>query len=125
MTQKKFAPRPDRITVGNHVFRVEWLDDGDFSTATGRDDSDGVTFPARCLIIVKLYGPDVPESHYQEVLVHEITHAIWGSAKITHAIDDIAKTEDVEENIVLLQAPGLLSVIKTNPLLLKYLASTR
>jgi hypothetical protein len=72
------------------------------------------------LIQVRLAGL-ATESHYQEVLLHEVLHAVWDSTMLTHI--NLNEQSDAEEFVISLQTPPLLFILKQNPGLSKYLLS--
>lgn len=115
------VPRPEWAYVGNHTFSIEWLETGDFQRATDRNDADGVTWDDRNLILIRVQ-PGAYESHYQEVLMHELTHAVWGAVKLTQMVADLPK-DGLEENCILASAPGVLFLLKHNPHVVAYLTS--
>ncbi len=115
-----FAPRPEGVWVTDHWFRIEWLDSGEFIMRTDRDDADGVTWDHRKSILVRLH-PETPESHYQDVVLHEVTHAVWGVVRLTQLVEDIK--DNHEEQVILMQTHGLLSVLKNNPEFVRWLQS--
>jgi len=113
--------RPDHVFIGNHTYRIEWVDVQEWEERRLADDADAMTHARHQTIQVRLYSQHTMESHYQEVLLHEITHACWDSTMLTHA--DLAAQEDAEEFVISLQSPALLFVLKQNPELTKYLMS--
>lgn len=115
--------RPDHAFIGNHTYSIEWLTTDEW---VGRDfpiDKDGLTYGAKSVIFVRLI-PERPEALYQEILFHELTHAVWDTVGLS-LIEDWhthgESSNSVEENVILLQTPMLLFVLKQNPAITKWL----
>lgn len=123
MASPKFHPRPDEVVVGPHLYTIEWLDTDEWM---GRDfdmEKGGLTFNHKYKIFIRL-TPDTPESHYQETVLHEVTHAIWSTVGFNYVDGLFAEANhDVEERVILMQTPLLLHVLKENPILAKYVLS--
>jgi hypothetical protein len=115
-----YAPRPDEVVVGNQVYNIEWLDMEQWHLAQEDAGNAGVTRAGMSLIRIQCQ-PGTPESRYQEVLLHELVHAVWDATMLTHI--DLSPIDDKEEFIVGLQSPLLLGILKGNPGLIKYLLS--
>jgi hypothetical protein len=124
MASRTYATRPDTLTIGNHQYSVEWLTTSEWEARDYPMEKDGLTYAPRQSIVIRLIE-DRSESLYQEVVLHEVTHAAWDSVGLG-LMEDWHKGEDshdVEERVVLLQSPVLLRVLKDNPLLVKWLVS--
>jgi hypothetical protein len=115
-----YAPRPEHIFIGNHTYQVEWLSQNEWEDRRLDEHADALTHARHQLIQIRTYAPS-RESHYQEVLFHELTHAVWDSTMLTHA--DLSAQEDPEEFVIGLQSPQLLFILKQNPDLVKWLMS--
>ena len=119
-TKPKWVERPDHAFIGNHVYRVEWLTNEEWEAARHPNDAAACTEAERNLIAIRLKA-DGYESFYQELLIHELTHAAWDATMLTHApLDSI---EDKEEFIIGTQSPALLGILKNNPHIIQYLIS--
>lgn len=118
MTPPKQHPRPEHLFIGNHTYQVEWLDEDEWEDRRLESDADALTHARHQLIQVRCYR-SARESHYQEVVLHEITHAVWDATMLTHA--KLAEQDDDEEFVVSLQTPALLFVLKQNPHLMRWL----
>lgn len=107
----KYAPRPDEIRIGAHMFTVEWLTTDEWEQRfPGFPDKDGLTFGRNLAIYLRLI-PNRPESLFQEILLHEVLHALWGAVGMTfdetwHSSGD---PEDIEERVALYTSPALLA----------------
>lgn len=116
----KWVERPGEIQIGNHLFRIDWLSPEEWESARHPDSAAAVTEAEGQMIGIRLKA-SAAESFYQELLFHEITHAVWDSTMLTHApLDSI---EDKEEFVISLQSPVMLGVLRTNPHLVKYMMS--
>lgn len=121
MTAKQWVPRPDHLFVGPYVFEIRWLTNDEWVAQNQDENWGGVTDHSFLYIAIRL-GAGVPEVRYQEVLMHEITHAVWSTIGLNHIHDSFDK--DVrEEEIITLQSPMLLFVLQHNPDIVKYLQS--
>lgn len=119
MTTPKYPKRPDHVFIGNHTWRIEWMTQDQWAEARLDDGADAMTLARRNLIVIRL-DPDAMESHYQEVLWHELGHAIWDATMLAH--QDLAKQDgEAEEFIISLTAPQELFIMKQNPKLLEWL----
>lgn len=118
MTAPKYPARPDHVYIGNHTWSIAWLSQDQWAEARMEDAADALTLARRNTIVVRL-DPDASESHYQETLWHEITHAIWDNTMLTH--QDLSKQDEAEEFVVALVSPWQLFVIKQNPKLVQWL----
>lgn len=115
-----YVPRPDHAFVGNHTYDIEWLTAGEWEGRRMQENADAVTFATQQYIGLLLHD-GVQESHYQEVLLHELTHAAWDASMLTHV--DLSEIEDHEEFLISAQSPPLLGILKSNPDIVKYLMS--
>ena len=114
----KFAPRPDSVKVGPHLFAINWMDESEWNHERLDDNTAGLTYSGKQTIFIRT-SPDVNESQYQEVVLHEVTHAVWSVTMMTHT--DLTELSDREEFIIAHQSPMLLQVFKDNPELVAYL----
>jgi hypothetical protein len=121
MAAKTFAPRPDQVRIGNHLYVVHWIDGMEWQ---GRDfdmSKDGLTYSMNQQIFIRLV-PDRRESLYQEIFLHELLHALWDSHGVSLDPNwNQGEPDDVEENLALYTAPALVAVLKGNPHVAKYL----
>ena len=110
--RKRRAPvarMPKSVNIGAHVYKIhkvkELLADGE--PAHGMlDDGD-------CVIHLTT---GMSKTKAQEVILHEILHALF--YRLPHESDTMT-----EEDFVGHTAPNLLSVLQTNPQLVKYLTN--
>ena len=121
------SPRPTEVFLLHERFDIEWLTEDQWVERKYDEGWSGVTFAEDGLIAVRA-TVGKKESRLQEVLLHEVLHAVWDSVKLNHAdypgpSDDTAQREAHEEMIIGTQAPPLLFVLKRNPGLYKYLMS--
>lgn len=122
MTAKKQAERPQVIKVASHYYTVTWLTHSEWATRHD-EPSDGCTLASKHEIHMRLHD-GVGESHYQQVLLHEVLHAVFnasGLALMPEAYE--GDDEVVEERIVLTTAPVLVMVLHDNPDLVRYLTA--
>ncbi len=115
------VPRPDSLLVGNHRYRIEWLTPDEWFDRDCGQGNDGLTYNDRGVILMRLL-PTRQESMYQETLIHEVQHAIWATAGLPGEWN-AGDVDDVEENLMRMTTPLLLSVLKNNPDITKYLLS--
>lgn len=119
--RKKFAPRPDVAKVGVHLYQIHWLTEDEWAEHNLKTNADGITYSHKQCIYMRLLA-ESSESHFQVVLLHELLHAAWDACQMTHIDWDDIKG-DIEENIVSMQSPALLGVLKDNPHIVEYLVS--
>lgn len=115
------VPRPEHAFIGNHTYTIDWLSNDDWF---GRDfdmSKDGLTYGHKSAIFIRLV-PERAESLYQEIVLHELTHASWDSSGFS-LIENwhVGDQRDVEENVILTQTPGMLFLLKQNPHVTKWL----
>lgn len=120
MTARKLVERPDVVMIGIHIYRVEWMSVDEWIAHNMSNEAIGMTDADAGWIRIQ-HRPGGHESRYQEVLVHEILHALWDLSNLHNM--DIKPLEDPEEFIVGLVSPPLLGVLKDNPHVLQYLLS--
>lgn len=113
------VPRPDHLFIGNHTYEVLWLTHEEWEAERLDPEADAVTYARRNQIFIRLAVAH--ESHYQEVLWHEIAHAVWDATMLTHA--DLSKQDDPEEFVIGIQSPPMVFVLKQNPHFTKWLMS--
>lgn len=113
-------PRPDHAFVGNHTYRIEWLSQDEWDNAHLDQDSDACTYASKQVMYFRLLD-GAQESHYQELMVHELTHAVWDSTMLTHVT--LSDQTDPEEFIIGLQSPALLFILKMNEVVTKWILS--
>lgn len=112
--------RPDHVFIGNHTYEIRWLTMDEWDENRLDPEADACTYARRNIIFIRLY-PETSESHYHEVLWHEIGHAVWDTTMLTHA--DLSKHDDAEEFVVGLQSPAQMFVIHHNPALMAWFMS--
>lgn len=112
--------RPEHAFIGNHTYAIEWLTDEQWQPKHLPLDADGATYATQQTIYMHIRG-NARESHYQEILLHELCHGVWDSTMLTHA--DLGKQEEPEEFVISIQSPALLFVFRQNPHIVKYLMS--
>lgn len=112
--------RPDFVHVGNHAYRIMWLSQDEWEDMHLDQDSDACTYASRQMIYVRLIS-GAQESHYQELILHEITHAVWDSTMLTHV--KMSEPEDPEEFIIGIQSPALLFALRMSEDMTKWLLS--
>lgn len=105
--------------VGNATYRIEWLTPDEWQQGRHDDTADGITYCTVTTIVVRLHA-GAPESHYQEVVWHEICHAIWDTTMLTHYHSN-PDEGDREEFIIGATTPAQVFVIKQNPALMAWL----
>lgn len=115
------VPRPDSVKVGNHQYSIVWLTTDEWLQGHHPDEADGTTYSRANIIVIKL-DSEAQESHYQEVVVHEVMHAVWDETMATHYHGNVDE-EEREEFLVGLTSPAMLAVLKDNSHLVKYLVS--
>lgn len=117
MAPQKNHARPDYAFIGNHTYQINWLTTDEWVERDFPMDKDGLTYGAKSCIFVRLI-PERPEALYQEIVLHEVTHAVWdtvGLSLIEEWNNHGDNSNSVEENVILLQTPMLLFVLKQNP----------
>lgn len=117
---QKRAARPDAVKVGNHVYSIEWIDGAEWEARHYEENADATTHASLQSIVVLLHK-GASESHYHEVVWHELTHAVWDSSMLTHT--DLAGHDDPEETVIMHQTPLQVSVLKQNPGLVAWMLS--
>lgn len=121
MAAPKWVERPGEAHVGNHLYTILWASGDEWDAARHPEAAAAVTEGDLNTITVRL-KQGMAESVYQELLLHELTHAGWNATMLTHAPLDAI--EDVEEFIVAAQTPVLLGILRDNPHIVKYLQSS-
>lgn len=112
--------RPDYAYVGNHTYTINWFTQQEWEAGHLDPDSDACTFASLKQIYIRLLD-QVVESHYQELVLHELMHAVWDSTMLTHT--KLTEPEDPEEFIIGISTPALLFTLRMTPDLNKYLMS--
>lgn len=108
------------MLVGNHVYSIEWLTNDEWQARHYDEACDAQTHSTVQEIHI-LLQLNANESHYQEVLWHEITHACWDSCMLTHT--DFKEVDNPEEHVIMYQTPQQVFVLKQNPHVVAYLLS--
>lgn len=118
-----FTPRPDTVKIGVQDYRIEYLSSDEWEDRRYPDEALGVTFSDRAEITVKLAGGQ-SENRLRSIILHEITHAVWGETGLTHLVEmEGGLPDDQEEAIILAQSLMLLGVLRDNPHVVKYLTA--
>ncbi len=83
------------------------------------DDNDSTDAMGHCdrqRLVISLRGPDgMADDKAREVLLHEVLHAIIGTARIPPFHATTEADDDLEEKIVSMLAPLLLHTLRENP----------
>ena len=118
----RFVPRPDHVFIGNHTYSIEWLNSDEWLHRDFDMSKDGLTYAATSRIFVRLIEGR-REALYQEIVLHEVTHAIWDTVGVSldPHWDKVDDSNDLEEKVILFQSPMLLFVMKHNPDLVAWL----
>lgn len=118
----KRVPRPDHVFIGNDTYSIEWLTEEEWQQRKYNTDAAAETHSELSLIVMRLQ-PGKREQRYHEHLWHEITHACWDLTALAHTNWDDIKAENLEEHIVVVQAPAQLFVLTKNPHVVAWLLS--
>lgn len=119
------VPRPEQMVINNDAWRIIWLNEDDWYQRHLDDASDALTYKRERVIYIRTTGPNVLEQYYQSLLCHELVHAciaVTGQGTL-EPVKDMSESEAVEEFFAGILGPTLLSVIKMNPPVVKYLMS--
>lgn len=122
MTAPKFVPRPDHVFVGAKVYQISWYTEAEWGEQHLSESDAGLTYCSSNNIYMRLL-PGATEANYQEVLLHEITHAVWAETHLEHLELTSMAEDKIEEAIIGIQSHGLLFVLKHNPAVMSYLMS--
>lgn len=123
MASRVNHPRPDFVFVGTKTYEVMFLDEQEWARNHLSESDAGLTYASSNQIYVRLL-PGATEANVQQVLLHEILHAVWAETHLTHLLEGLPENpDDKEEMIVGMQAPALLFVIQQNPQLVAYLTA--
>lgn len=121
MAAKANHPRPDHAWVGAKTYDILWYNEEEWADNHLNENDCGLTYAGRNHIYMRLM-PGATEGNFQEVLLHEITHAIWNETHLTHLNDTLAKDpSDLEETVIGIQSPALLLMLQQNPHIVGYL----
>lgn len=113
---------PSVVRILGQRFAVEVVDrpEGQVLTIEAPQSHDVLGYCDRSLNKILIRGPRMmAEDKAREVLLHEVLHAIIGTARIDPFGDD----ENAEENLVSQLAPLLLAALRDNPALVAALLS--
>lgn len=113
--------RPESVFIGHTTWSIDWLTGDEWRVHNHPDSADGICYARRNQICIRIEA-EARESHYQNTVWHEITHAIWDETGLTHYLKDVASDEQEEFNVGL-QSPLMVFVMKHNPQLIKWLQS--
>lgn len=123
MAAQKDHPRPEHVFIGAKTYEVQWLDEEGWAKNHLSDGDSGLTYASQNTIFMRLL-PGATEGNYQEVLLHEVTHAAWAETHLTHMTGLLVKDEtELEEAVIGVQSPMMLFVLQQNPGLVAYLTS--
>lgn len=120
MTAKRHVERPGHVFVVAKTYEIVWLTEEEWHNNNLNESDAGLTYSSRNMIYMRLM-PMSTEGNYQEILLHEITHAVWAETHLTHL--NLTEPEEPEEAIIGIQTHGLLFVLQQNPHVTKYLTS--
>ena len=98
------AEIPSRVQVGPHSYRIVMVPDGVLVDAS----QAGHCAPQRLVIAIDA-GQE--PSQLADTLLYELVHAMLASIELG----------DDEERVALILGPALLSLLRSNPLLVEYL----
>lgn len=105
---------PATLSIGAHAFTVDTSED--VRQRLEEDGSRGDTRSDRALIqIASTLAPTVQA----EVIVHEALHAAWAQTSLRLRFE-----HDQQEEIITALAPLVLGLVRSNPDLVAFLAST-
>ena len=110
---------PTTVDVGPYRFDI--VSDDDAHARAVRDQGDdlyGLTqYREQVITICPAQHPD----HQRVTLVHELLHALCHATGAEQLLEEISDT--AEENLIQLLAPGLTSLLRTNPDVVTYLTA--
>lgn len=115
------VPRPDHVFVAHSTYPVLWLTHDEWASRGHNEDWGGISDHVENYIGIRLH-PNVPESTYQEYLLHEVLHCVWATTSLNFNAKFYPQDE-AEEAIIQTEGQGLLFVVQQNPALIKYLQS--
>jgi hypothetical protein len=118
----KHIARPEHAFVGNDTYSIEWLTEDEWQDKHLGDKNGAETHASICAIFMRL-RTGAPESRYQEVLLHELTHCAWDTTQLCHQDFGNIKTDDLEEFVIGIQTAALLFIMKHNPQVVAWLLS--
>lgn len=121
MTAKKFVPRPEHCFIGNLTFTIAWLSEDEWDERRLGSDLRGISDHMKAFIGVRLM-PGVPESMFQETLLHEALHMVWATVGLNHTHTHFPADER-EESVITTTSPGLIFLMQNNPEVMGYLLS--
>ena len=101
---------PATVQVGAYAYTIQVC--AEIGRDLGHDGNHN-----RTLQRIRLNPSQGPDS-LRDTLLHEILHAVCSNSGLDGADEEFKK---VEEQFIYLVVPGLLGVIRDNPLLLAYL----
>lgn len=101
---------PAIVTVGPHRYEIV-KDDGRISD----EGANGKHYPDRLAIV---YSTDPHPAKLQEVILHEVMHALLTAAGLDQELDD-----DHTESVARRVTPFLLETLRANPDLVAYLVA--
>lgn len=116
--------RPSSVKVGLVTYQIRWLTQEEWQLGNHDENAGGLTYHRQQYIAVQLL-PGSQEITYQEILFHEIQHAVWGISMMS-AYDFTAAAShdgDVEEAAIRMTTPIFMMVLRDNPEVFKYITS--
>lgn len=119
------VPRPEQMVINADAWRIIWFTEDEWYQHHLDDEGDALTYGRERIIYMRTSGPNILEQYYQGLLCHELVHAcIHTSGHGTlEPVKDMSATNDIEELFAGVLGPMLLSVLKMNPPVVKYLMS--
>lgn len=114
------STRPKKVQVGHLEFEIQWIGNGDW----GDKEKCGLTVPMQQLILLRISDDEndaYSEGNLQEILVHEILHAIYHVTNLAHYTIPKDGKAEIEEYTVAMLAGPLLTVLRGNPAVMRYL----
>jgi hypothetical protein len=118
------VPRPTSVKVGIINYKIKYCTEVDWERYGNDNEAGGLTRNRQQEIHVLLIH-DADEVIYQEVLLHEIQHAVWSTTMMSHHDfrNDISDGEGVEEVAIRMTTPLLMMVLRDNPQVFRYITS--
>jgi hypothetical protein len=115
--------RPRKARVGHLTFSITWVKEADWAGLKDRigsevEDAGGLTNGVTEDIFVRL-NDNITENNLKEVLLHELMHACYYVSMKNY--DNLFKEEDAEEALIRYISPHLLSVLRDNAPVRRYL----
>lgn len=111
------ASKPQSILVGSAKYDVHWSEESWTYQMKSRNLRTTELLGTTDVVKEAMWiNPEASDNQKADTLLHEVLHAIVGTAGI-----ELAGSGDTEERAVSVISPWLLLVLKTNPELIAYL----